>query len=156
MSDVPLGWYPDPQGLADERYHDGTDWTSQTRVAPAPALNVKVQPQVAYEDQFITQRATMHYLRTLAILAVTFVFISVLSVIIALGIWMAMVAEGGSSLFGALVAFVASISLIVGSLVLLSNFIKAYKKAKEWAAKPINSVEGGPPQTVPRLPAPKH
>ena len=156
MSDVPSGWYPDPQGLADERYHDGADWTSQTRIAPAPESDVKVRPQVAHEDLFKTQRATMHYMSTLAILAVTFVYTFVMSVIIALGIWGAAVADGGGSAFGAVVAFVASIALIVGFISLLSNFMQAYKQAKEWAEKPINSVEGGPPQTVPRLPAPKH
>lgn len=33
MEAVPAGWYPDPQGVAGERYHDGSDWTSQTRQA---------------------------------------------------------------------------------------------------------------------------
>jgi len=37
MSSVPAGWYPDPQGLADERYHDGTEWTTQTRQASRAA-----------------------------------------------------------------------------------------------------------------------
>jgi hypothetical protein len=27
----PEGWYPDPQGLADERYFDGVNWTDRTR-----------------------------------------------------------------------------------------------------------------------------
>jgi LPXTG-site transpeptidase (sortase) family protein len=33
------GWHPDPAGVADERYHDGQVWTSQTRTsAAAPAV----------------------------------------------------------------------------------------------------------------------
>lgn len=31
MENAPEGWYPDPQGLADERYYDGTGWTDKTR-----------------------------------------------------------------------------------------------------------------------------
>lgn len=30
----PEGWYPDPQGLAPERYWDGSDWTERTRSTP--------------------------------------------------------------------------------------------------------------------------
>jgi hypothetical protein len=36
----PEGWYPDPQGLADERYFDGENWTDRTRstrVSSTPA-----------------------------------------------------------------------------------------------------------------------
>lgn len=38
VSDPPEGWYPDPQGLADERYFDGKTWTDRTRrqVAASP------------------------------------------------------------------------------------------------------------------------
>jgi len=44
MSDIPAGWYPDPQyprqpwtdeAQIPKRYHDGTDWTEQLQV-PAP------------------------------------------------------------------------------------------------------------------------
>ncbi len=31
MEQGPEGWYPDPQGLADERYFDGVNWTDRTR-----------------------------------------------------------------------------------------------------------------------------
>lgn len=33
VNSVPAGWYPDPQGLADERYFDGNSWTNETRAA---------------------------------------------------------------------------------------------------------------------------
>ncbi len=37
---APEGWYPDPEGVADERYFDGDAWTQRTRanpvVAPSP------------------------------------------------------------------------------------------------------------------------
>jgi len=41
-SDIPAGWYPDPDGKPADRYWDGTAWSSQTRpqtpvVAPPPA-----------------------------------------------------------------------------------------------------------------------
>ncbi len=40
MEQGPEGWYPDPQGLADERYFDGENWTDRTRstrVSSTPA-----------------------------------------------------------------------------------------------------------------------
>lgn len=43
----PEGWYPDPQGIADERYFDGSEWTDRTRqeqaeVGTATAVPVSV------------------------------------------------------------------------------------------------------------------
>ena len=29
-ADVPAGWYPDPQGVAAQRYWDGSSWTDHT------------------------------------------------------------------------------------------------------------------------------
>ena len=76
MSDVPSGWYPDPQGLEDERYHDGTDWTSQTRKTAAPEPAAKVSPRGTDERLMKmlvrTQYANMHYTRVLVLVVVWF------------------------------------------------------------------------------------
>lgn len=34
VSETGGGWFPDPSGLADERFFDGTVWTNQTRATP--------------------------------------------------------------------------------------------------------------------------
>jgi len=46
--DVPEGWYPDPQGLAYERYFDGANWTQATRdkQAAAPDGEQAKRPQI--------------------------------------------------------------------------------------------------------------
>lgn len=33
---VPPGWYPDPQGMATQRWWDGSSWTDQLAPLPAP------------------------------------------------------------------------------------------------------------------------
>jgi hypothetical protein len=167
MSDVPSGWYPDPQGLADERYHDGTEWTSQTRMAPAPEPDVKMRPQVAHEDQFKThedqlntlkdqfkthedqlntlkdqfktQRATMHYVRTIAFVAVTLVYTFVMSVIISFGVLITSNSEAGEfgRGLGGFIGGVGGLALAVGVIILIFKFMQAYKKANEWADKPV-------------------
>ena len=153
MSDVPSGWYPDPQGLADERYHDGTEWTSQTRMAPAPEPDVKMRPQVAHEDQFKThedqlntlkdqfktQRATMHYVRTIAFVAVTLVYTFVMSVIISFGVLITLNSEAGEfgRGLGGFIGGVGGLALAVGVIILIFKFMQAYKKANEWADKPV-------------------
>lgn len=41
MSEIPAGWYPDPEGRPASRYWDGLQWTDQTRPQapqPAPAM----------------------------------------------------------------------------------------------------------------------
>lgn len=43
-SDIPSGWYPDPQGLNCDRYWDGQEWTSQTR--PSSNLHNMAPPSV--------------------------------------------------------------------------------------------------------------
>ena len=87
------------------------------------------------EEQFDTQRATMHYVRTLAILAGLFVYTSFMSVITGLGVWGAAVSDGGGAAFGGLVAFVAAIALLVGFFWLLVNFIGAFRSANKWATR---------------------
>ena len=38
---APEGWYPDPEGLAYERYFDGAEWTSRTREKPTQGGSAK-------------------------------------------------------------------------------------------------------------------
>jgi hypothetical protein len=87
------------------------------------------------EEQFDTQRATMHYVRTLAILAGLFVYTSFMSAILGLGVWVAAVSDDGASVFGGLVAFVAAMALLVGFVWMLGNFIGAFRTANKWAQR---------------------
>ena len=136
MSDIPSGWYPDPEGLHDERYHDGTEWTSETRSAPKAAENAPTPaappppPTTTDEEQRNTQRATMHYVRSLAILAALFVYISAMSVIVGL------VGFGSASLESVpllILAGLGGIALIVGLIFALIQFVSAFRTANEWA-----------------------
>lgn len=36
-SDIPAGWYPDPEGRPADRYWDGSAWTADTRPQAPPA-----------------------------------------------------------------------------------------------------------------------
>ena len=136
MSDIPSGWYPDPDGLADERYHDGTEWTSQTRSTQKAAENAPPPPPRTKdeEEQRKTQRATMHYVRSLAILAALFVYLSVMSAIVGLAVLVANVNgwEGGGA-FAGFIAFIAAITLIVGLILGIIQFISAFQTANKLA-----------------------
>ena len=82
------------------------------------------------EEQFDTQRATMHYVRTLAILAGLFVYTSFMSAIIGLAV---LVAANFDAVFGGLVAGVGALLLLGGFIVLLTNFVSAFRAANKWA-----------------------
>ena len=84
------------------------------------------------EEQFDTQRATMHFVRSLAILAGLFIYTSIMSVIMGLGVWGAAVTDGGGAVFGGLVALIAAIALLGGFFVMLGSFITAFRTANKW------------------------
>ena len=44
-SQIPQGWYPDPQGFNCERLWDGENWTSETR--PMSILPNRPPPQLS-------------------------------------------------------------------------------------------------------------
>ena len=87
------------------------------------------------EEQFDTQRATMHYVRTLAILAGLFVYTSFVSAIVGLGLLGSLNADGGGAAFGAIVVVVGGIALFIGFIILLTNFISAFRTANKWAKR---------------------
>lgn len=72
MNTVPSGWYPDPEGLADERYHDGRDWTDQTRTVTSvghaePTVGRPNGSGAVQEDALLAeQRRTTHAVRAIA------------------------------------------------------------------------------------------
>lgn len=47
MTETPDGWYPDPLGRAEERYWDGTEWTSQVRTGGTESLDVPFDDRAA-------------------------------------------------------------------------------------------------------------
>lgn len=47
-SNIPAGWYPDPQNGSMMRYWDGSNWTANTQPAAAPAPQA---PQSPYGSQ---------------------------------------------------------------------------------------------------------
>jgi hypothetical protein len=72
MGDVPAGWYPDPQGLADERFFDGEAWSQQVRsVAPAEAAASAAAPSERpvndLERVLAASLATANYTRVIAL-----------------------------------------------------------------------------------------
>ena len=72
MGDVPAGWYPDPQGLADERFFDGDVWSDQVRAIqpeakPAVAMSSS-DPSAATHDKILAASlATANYTRMIAL-----------------------------------------------------------------------------------------
>ena len=53
MTNIPAGWFPDPEGGQGERWWDGTKWTNQTSasstsVPPPPPAGGWAQPLNAY------------------------------------------------------------------------------------------------------------
>lgn len=65
----PEGWYPDPQGLAPERYWDGSDWTERTRSTPGSTVPKATESEQSSGDG--ASLASMEYLHaiTLVLLA---------------------------------------------------------------------------------------
>lgn len=66
---VPEGWYPDPRGLAEERFFDGSDWTDLTRetksgASGGPAPSRPVGPT---DGLLAAQLATAGYTRAVAL-----------------------------------------------------------------------------------------
>jgi len=56
MTNIPAGWYPDPEGGQAERWWDGTKWTNRTSassaaVPPPPPPGGWVQPLHAYSKK---------------------------------------------------------------------------------------------------------
>lgn len=65
MTDIPAGWYPNPDNGAQERYWDGTNWTEQFRpspqaVVPPPPPMVGAPPQTIVVQQPKSNRGCLY------------------------------------------------------------------------------------------------
>jgi hypothetical protein len=47
----PAGWYPDPNGSADQRWWNGQSWTSDMSPAPAPVASAAVPVATGFATQ---------------------------------------------------------------------------------------------------------
>jgi hypothetical protein len=84
----PEGWYPDPQGLADERYFDGANWTDRTRatqVSSSPASTAAPRGREADVAPALARAASR--LGTVAnVLALIVLILGIASVVIVAGV----------------------------------------------------------------------
>jgi uncharacterized protein len=73
----PPGWYPDPQGAAQQRYWDGTNWTDQVHPPspPPPPSGSFAVPSAVDADRSARQWALFTHLSALAALVVGLPFL---------------------------------------------------------------------------------
>lgn len=112
---APEGWYPDPQGLADERYWDGSNWTEETKSKPAFKVPAKAYSDLKPHDPVAL--ATMEYLHSVSLVLIAGVVAGLLT---GFGLIWTIVLD--SPVVAGITFFVAAISgivLLVSSIVAL-------------------------------------
>ena len=143
--EAPEGWYPDPEGIAEERFWDGSTWTQKTRQTPSaasettspvdnpvdvPAPAAQEAPRHSVSVESHAAVTTMEYLRSISLVVLSGVIFGLFAgaglVILSL-----LPDEGGPQVLGVVLISAGGLAAIV----MLIIAIVAADEASQWRTK---------------------